>query len=87
MGLNLTGESMPVQWGVLPTVPRDWTFDVGCSSVLQPSLPRRNPTRRAEIKEPLAFSLQPLAFVKIVADSPQTLVLIWIQLIAQGWAL
>ena len=24
MGLNLTGESAPVQWGVLPTVPRDW---------------------------------------------------------------
>ena len=27
MGLNLTGESVPVQWGVLPTVPRDSTLD------------------------------------------------------------
>ena len=24
MELNITGESAPVQWGVLPTVPRAW---------------------------------------------------------------
>jgi hypothetical protein len=27
MGLNITGESAPVQWGVLPTVPLDSTLD------------------------------------------------------------
>jgi hypothetical protein len=24
MALNITGESAPVQWGVLPIVPRGW---------------------------------------------------------------
>jgi len=85
-------ESAPVQWGVLPIVPRDWLEillvlvpwrgEVQRRQLILENLENRKPRELEFILNAknteklsvctLAFSLQPLAFVQIVADSPQT---------------